>query len=250
MSDVKSIENKDKTERNKKSTLSNVLNVLFVLAIIPFVIALFYYHSALRKGAKAAKDAYISGFNTEKEEVYKEFYQNFYDRAEEKYHVSNVVEISIGDVEEIEKLEVLTVRDTEYVINNEEEAGCKVWLEVPCEGDFVVDLKAAEFVKDNINKHIIVRLPSPEVTNIVIDYDKIDTLLFKNNEFFKNGSYKKGEEIADEMTKDAQLMMQKKIASNQNFYLKAEDSAKTVIECLIRKFNPEIPDLKVEVEFY
>ena len=249
MSDVKSIENKDKKKENNKSFI--FLYGIFLIAIIVFVgLSICFYRSAIRKGAKAAKDAYISGFNTEKEEVYKEFYQNFYDRAEEKYHVSNVVEISIGDVEEIEKLEVLTVRDTEYVINNEEEDGCKVWLEVPCEGDFVVDLKAAEFVKDNINKHIIVRLPSPEITNSVIDYDKIDTLLFKNNEFLKNGSYKKGEEIADKMTKDAQLMMQKKIASNQNFYVKAEDSAKTAIECLIRKFNPEIPDLKVEVEFY
>ena len=158
--------------------------------------------------------------------------------------------ITIGDLKEIAKLEVLKVSDVEYII--EEGAtnsnGITSWLEVPGQGTYVVDLQAAEFIVDDERAYVKVRAPYPELTNISIDYANVQKLFFKND--ILNDSYKVGEELAQRQLNSADMLIKKEFASNQRFYLSAQEAAVSTIQCLVKQLNPQNTDMTVEVEFY
>ena len=88
----------------------------------------------------------------------------------------------------------------------------------------------------------------PELTNITIDYSNVKQLLFDNDIF--NESYKIGEEQSIKQLKEADLLIKKELFANQNFYVTAQDAAKTEIEYIVKKFNPDVEDILVDVEFF
>ena len=204
---------------------------------------------AVANGVEAAKVSYQQSYDEEKDAAYNAKYQKYFEDAEEKYHVSNDITIYLGNVKETQRLEILKVSDVEFIIEEEEDndSGIISWLEVPGEGTFVVDMKMAEYIVDNGRRHILVRVPYPELSNVTIDYGNIKELLFVDNMF--NGSYKEGEELAMQQINEADVLIKKEFISNQNFYLSAQKAAKNMIANLITQVNPDIPDLVVEVEF-
>lgn len=219
----------------------------FVLMCIITVIA---GSGIVKTGASAMHESYNTAFEEEKNAAYDTQYNKYYERAEKEYHLSNRDKITIEDLKEMANLEVLNVSDTEYIISDTKDTGNGItsWLEVPGQGTYIVNLQAAEFIVDNEREYVLVRAPYPEITNISIDYKNVNKLLFQNNIF--NESYAVGEDLARAQLNSADLLIKKEFASNQHFYLSAQDAAVSSIQCLVKQLNPTVPDMTVEVEFY
>ena len=162
----------------------------------------------------------------------------------------NRVSIYIGNLQEEQKLEVLKVNDVEFIIENKEDNKENIisWLEVPGEGTFVVDLKAGEYIVDEERASVLVRVPYPELTNVKIDYANVQKILFQNDIF--NDSIKIGEELAKNQLDKADALIRKEFASNENFYLNAQQAARHTIEGMVKQLNPDVSGLTVDVEFY
>ena len=214
------------------------------------ILSLIISFAAFRIGVSALKKSYKTTFEKEKEAAYNAQYEKYFKQAEKAYHVSNRVNISIEGLKETANLEVLEVSDTEYIISDKEDNGNGItsWLEVPGQGTYIVNLQAAEFIVDNEREYVLVRAPYPEITNISIDYGNVKKLLFKNNIF--NDSYSVGEDLARSQLNSADLLIKKEFASNQHFYLSAQEAAVSSIQCLVKQLNPKLPDMTVDVEFY
>ena len=185
-----------------------------------------------------------------KNATYQEAYVRYQSAAEEKYHVSNRVSIYIENLQEEQKLEVLRVNDVEFIIENKEDNKENIisWLEVPGEGTFVVDLKAGEYIIDEERASVLVRVPYPELTNVKIDYANVQKILFQNDIF--DDSIKIGEELAKSQLDKADALIRKEFASNENFYLNAQQAARHTIEGMVKQLNPDVSGLTVDVEFY
>ena len=232
----------------RKETAENAIGIKgMIISFVLIAANVFLWHDSVNVGANALADMYNTAYQTEKDAAYQKLYQTAFDRAEEKYHVSNTVIISIGNLEESEKLEVLKASDVEFITEDSDKNSGKVtaWLEVTGQGTFVVDLKAAEFIINNEQKRVLVRLPYPELTNVTIT--NAERKLFKDDLF--NGSYSEGVTLALKQRNDANLQIQKALMANQYIYSNAQTVAKDMITNLVKQFNPDIPDLTVDVEF-
>ena len=224
--------------------------ICIILMIVFCAAALMLFQNAISDGAESLADEYHASYASEKDATEQAFFQQYYNSAEAETHVSNRGSIYIGNIRDVQKLEVLKVSDVEFIVEDSggNSGNITSWLEVPGEGTFVVDLSAAEFIVDNARAHVRVRLPYPELTNVVIDYSNVRKILFKDDVF--NGSYKQGEELAMKQLGEADLLIKKEFASNQHFYMNAQEAAVSTITCLIRQLNPDVDNLTIEVEFY
>jgi len=215
----------------------------FTKAMIPMIVVLAVGCAALgmntlAAGKSAAADAYETAKDQTADSVYQEFYQNSYDTAEAKHHVSNDITISIDSLKEESKLEVLKVNDVEYMIQDEEDetiwswitdiftGDITTWIEVPGNGVFTVNLQTGEFIIDNQRKYVLIRVPNPELSEFSIDYENVKLL-----EFDETGhhSVKDGEELVREQLQDASTTLRQRIAANQRFYQSARDSAVSIL---------------------
>ena len=162
---------------------------------------------------------------------------------------SNEVSVAVENVREEAKLEVLKVGDVEYIIQDGDKSnhGITSWLEVPGEGVFAVDLQASEFVVDNKHHYVLARIPSPILSECRVLYQDVVQLEFKNDMF--NDSIKDGEELAQRQFKEAFAKMRTEFTSNPTYIEAACSAAETMVANLIKSFNPDIPDLVVEVDF-
>lgn len=229
-----------KTEKGK-----NTLMLVIIVSLV--LICFFLLRGGVGTAASAMRDSYRTTYAAEKESAYNALYQSAYERAEKNYHVSSAVVISIGELEETQKLEVLKANNVAFITEDRDNNSGNVtaWLEVEGEGTFVVNLQAAEFLVDNDRHYVLVRIPNPELTNIVIL--KTTRRLFADD--WKDGSYREGVDLALKQRNEATLQMQKSLLSNQYIFGNAQKAAVRIIENLVRQFNPDIPDLIVDVEF-
>ena len=113
-----------------------------------------------------------------------------------------------------------------------------------------MNLAAGEFLTDDMRHSVYVRLPKPELLpmNIDIDHENVKVLRFSSNALLS--SVRAGEQLAGRQLNEARTKILEDIGSNLQYYEFAENSARTLLENLIRAVNSEIPDLKVEIEFY
>lgn len=215
--------------------------------IILLVVSISLLGGGLKAGAKKLMASYSQAYESEKETTYGKFYQTAYERAEKKYHVSNTVIISIGNLEETGKLEVLKANDKEFIIEDKDSntGNVTAWLEVSGEGTFVIDLQAAEYIIDNERRYVLVRIPKPELSDVSVTGS--EKKFFKDD--WQNGSYSEGVSLAMKQRNTALLRIRKSLLSNQYIYDNAKTVAVRMIQNLIRQFNPDIHDLTVEVEF-
>ena len=250
----KSPNKKPSTERIPKKSKKKInffkkygITVSLIVLVVLAAACLLLLKNSIKIGAEALSNNYRAAYESEKDVAYNKLYQSAFDRAEKNYHVSNKVVISIGNLEETKKLEVIKANDVEFITQDKDRSSGNVtaWLEVSGEGIFVVDLKAAEFIVDNSRRYVLVRIPYPELTNV--------TIVNTTKRWFKddliNGSYKEGVHLALKQRNEAILRIQKSLMSNQYIYNSAQTVARSMIENLVKQFNPDIPDLTVEVEF-
>ena len=223
--------------------------VSILLTVMIAAVTAFLWSGITTSGASALFDSYNTAYASEKTAAYQAQYQKYFEKAEKAYHVANHVTISIGDLREQAKLEVLRVSDVEYIIETSEDNSSNIssWLEVPGQGTYIVDLQAAEFIVDDERSFVLVRLPYPELSNISIDYANVKKLFFKND--LLNDSYRVGEDLARQQLSTADLLIKKEFASNQSFYRTAQEASRSTIQYLVKQLNPGVTDLVVEVDF-
>lgn len=244
-----------KRNRVEKQKKKDKFNVLIYLSLIAFVIfsgaCCYYFRQSVLKMASATQQAYQKTKAEESGKVYDDFFDAGKNFAEEQLHSSNRVYIQIGKIQEEEKLEVLRVSDVDYIIWDKDDKDNKYditsWRKVPAMGVFTVNLKASEIIKDDERKYVLVRIPSPQLTDFTLDDENKETLFFHTGLF--DNSPGDGADITAEQDKEAYRNLKKSMSTNSDYYQQSKDSAKTTIKNLVAQMNPDINGLIVDVEF-
>ncbi len=254
-----------KPESTKKLSKQQLLTIGGILAAVMIFVDLFLLMDTIKVAAMAAPKAFDEGKVEVEEQVYQDFYNKSFNAAEKAHHVENKVDISIGDLEEKQSLEVLKIVNLTYRLDQSEKEQTwykdaidnvtgvfneepKIYLQVPGKGVFTVNLKAGEYIVDNTHKYVLARIPEPELTQFAIDYENVDMLEFEAGGLFKKFA-KYGEEKAEAELKEAELELMREANNNQEYYKRAVKSAENIIVNLIKQLNPDISNLTVEVEF-
>ena len=243
------ITNDGKSE-TKKITPYIFSAVIFVIALAVVLFAVLKFQNAIKVGAAAGMETYLSEEERIQNEVYNSYYQSALERAEAQNHVQNRVTIQIENITQVQKLEVISVRTDEYVIRKGEdhpEDGITCWYKVSVSGVYTVNLDYANCVVNDELKYVCVNIPCPELT-VFHEPAKSEQILKINKG--KNESYRVGEALIAELEEEGYTKAEASLINNQDYFTKAKNNAKENIESLIKSLNPEIPDLKVEVNFY
>lgn len=249
---LKEQDKEDKERTSKQPARKKGKDYFRVFAIVLIVISILSSPALLlggiRAGAAQLMRSFSAAFAEEKESAYQTLYEAAFNQAEQQHHVSNRVQISIGDLQEVQRLEILKANDVEIITEDRDNNTGKVtaWLEVEGEGTFVVDLQAAEYIIDNERMSVLVRIPNPELTNIHII--RSTRRLFSDD--FLNGSYSEGVDLRIKQQNEAQLRIENALLSNPYIYSNAKKVSANMIKNLIAQFNPDIPQLIVDVEFF
>lgn len=236
---------KDSDGSNSASKISGSIVTVcgLIVAVICVIGCAYYWGDAIMAGVAEAKEAYDSAKSAKVDQMRQFYKDEGYRAGEKEYHTSNRVVISIDDVREITRLQVMEVSDVVYVVNQEK---TQEWLKAIGIGTYTVNMAAGEYLIDNERQYVCIRIPKPTLD---VRLDKAERVFFKN-ESLLNGSIRKGVEDAQNQRAEAQIELQNDIESDQKFYQKAEESAKEMIKNLVIKFNPYIPDITVDVEFF
>lgn len=222
--------------KDKKRLIKAVASV-FVLLTASII--------AVMVGSSKMKKAYAD----EAQKAYDSFYQTAYNYAEEKNHVANYGVINIEASKEVSRLEVLRVGDTEFVIHEpDEEQKIRSWLEVIGTGIFTVELAEGEFIADAERQYVLVKIPEPVLTGCAIE--ETGKQYWKNEASFSNGSVAEGVKLSQSQMREGKSLIEEAIKQNRKFHQAARESAIMMIDELVKKWNPELEDLQVEVEFY
>lgn len=240
MNEVEEKKSNSKIPVHKRNILQGVLSAFCL------VVALVFISLGFDKRVNAANESYYVNYDKSYNEARNKAYNHYFQTAKEKNHVVNEVSITVSDVKQEEKLEVLYVSDVDYAIS--ESGGNTVWAMFPSVGTFTVNLKPAEFIIDNEQKYVLARVPKPELSDFSIDRQNVKILLTDNGIF--NGSYKDGESMAQRDYEKAYREMKDKMLANGEYIQQAEDSAEFIIKNLITAANSEVDGLTVDVEFF
>ncbi len=191
-----------------------------------------------------------SAFNTVRQDVHDSCYDTAYNFAEQQNHVSNYALISVEAAREVSRLEVLSVSDSEFVIKNADKNDRTIsWLEVQGTGVFTVDLAAGEFITDPERQYVLVRVPRPVLTECKVS--GTGKQFWKRAEFlpFFNGSVAEGVQLSQNQLKEGRIKLEDAMKQDRRFYDESQKAAVSMIESLVKQWNPSVPDLQVEVEF-
>jgi hypothetical protein len=253
--------NKFDIKHRKKDNKRQKNNMFLICVIVAlFCFCGYFAESSFVIGTNAVKNSYTATKDEVAGKIYQDFYDSSYNAAEAAHHVSNAVSISIGSLREEQKLEVLKVSDVTYEVTKDEDSNLiskvsnaikgdlETLYEIPGDGVFTVNLKAGDIAIDNERQYVLIRVPSPELSEFTIDFENVQLLYFDKGGVFNN-SAKVGVKDAMEHLQNAELTLRQEITSNQRFYQSAKDSAVNIITNLVRQLNPQLEDLTVEVEF-
>jgi len=228
------------TKRRPYKKVSSTAKFLIYVGLPIFLTIIFALY-----GVKRMKDS----FDAARESASSSFYKTAYDIAEGHNHVSNYVTVAIEAEREVSRLEVLTVSNSEFIIKDAGDGNNTTsWLEVQGTGVFTVDLDAAEFIADSERQYVLVRIPNPVLTNCAVS--GIGKQFWNSSNFpLTNGSIAEGVRLSQEQFAEGRIRLEDSIRQNRRFHEAAQSAARLTIESIVKKWNPSIPDLQVEVEF-
>ena len=231
--------NENKAEGKK--SISSIVSVVLVVQVILAVIAGIWLFKRGYEQSKSGTEAKIR----------QDAYDTVYGASERANHVSNNVSISLDAIREKAELEVLQVDSTYlYLTDRKEQAsGLTIWYRIPGSGTYTVDMRMAEFVVDNERHHVLVKVPSPSITQFRENYERTEKLFYKNDRIFDNGSVQEGEHIARKMLAQAHVTMARNLEMNPAYYQAAKDASARIITQLIRSMNPDVSQISVDVVF-
>lgn len=214
--------------------------------LVCLVLSAVFTIAFLLLGIKRMQDS----FSATRDNTFAAFYQTAHNFAEEQNHVSNYVTIAIEAEREVSRLEVLTVSDSEFIIKDAGSGnGATSWLEVQGKGVFTVDLDAAEFIADSKRQYVLVRIPNPVLTNCSLSGTG-KQFWHSSNFPLANGSIAEGVRLSQEQFAEGRVRLEDSMRQNRRFHEAAQSAAKLMIEAVVKKWNPDIPDLYVEIEFF
>lgn len=238
----------------KKSAKNSMKINLILIGIFAVFMAVSLL--TMNSGAAKAKQSYLSSYDESYNNTYSSTYNDYvadgYEAGYEKYHVKNEVNIYVGDIQECSSLEVLNVSDFDYAISysSDNEEKIDSVFEVTMIGTYCVNMKLSEFIIDNKNKTVTVRVQRPELTDFISSYEM---LYFEKNgniiDSFDKGNYSEGEKFANNQIKKCTDLIKQRLKTNQENDRNAEEAAINTLTSIITRLNPEIPDLKVFIEF-
>ena len=237
-------------EKKQNRTPWNVICI--AAAVLFFLAAVGLSFTAFSRGTKAVREAFDREKEIAEQSVYNSYYERGFTAGEEEYHLKNRAVITLGNIRETANLEVLSVSDIAFMIENPSSANKNIqsWIGVPGTGVFTVNLSAGEFLVDDERSMVYIRVPKPELLaeNISIDHANVQVLRFSSNVW--QSSVRDGEQLAGKQLNEARMKIQEDISSNLQYYEYAVNSTRSILENFVKALNSEIPDLKVEIEFF
>ena len=64
-----------------------------------------------------------------------------------------------------------------------------------------------------------------------------------------NGSVAEGVQLSQNQLKEGRIKLEDAMKQDRRFYDESQKAAVSMIESLVKQWNPSVPDLQVEVEF-
>lgn len=239
---------REKRPPMEKWSLLTTAACVFV-AVILFGVSLLVFRNAVVDAAAVGLDAFNDSMTESAKERREEMGKLGYQRGFADFKTVNDVTIRVDEVRKSAKLEVMKVSSVVY-IHDTGDLGDKVvaWLKVNGEGVYTVDLAAGEYVVDNANRYVLVRVPAPALEKVsVTGFEK---KLFQDNTWFPFESAGVGVQLAMNQLALAENELTEDIKNNVAANTSLDSTAQTLIAALVRSLNPEVPELTVEVEFF
>lgn len=226
----------------KKPPIHINKNILFLVFMIFGSILIFFLGMGRMKNAYQNAD----------QNAYNGIYQTAFDIAENHNHVSNNATIFVEGSQEVSRLEVLTVSGSEFVIKNAGSNDKTVsWLEVQGTGVFTVDLSAGEFIVDKERQAVLVKVPKPVLTECAVT--GTGKRFWNNGGVFYNyfkGSVAEGVRLSQDQMSEGRMKLETSMRQSRIFNDASKEAAKNMIKSLVQQWNPNVPDLQIEVQFF
>lgn len=197
------------------------------------------------------KDRIREYYETAREKAYNSIYQTAYEYAETRNHVSNKAVITVEGIREVSRLEVLTVSGSEFIIKDRDISDKTTsWLEVQGVGVFTVDLSAGEYIVDTDRQSVYVRVPKPVLTECAVTGTGKrfwnDGGIFHN---LFNSSIADGVRLSQEQMSEGRMKLEDSMRKSRIFNETSQEAAISMIKSLVEQWNPNVPELRIEVEF-
>ena len=239
--------NKSKKVSGIKNLFSNVnISVLFKILtflVVPAALVLSLYVS-FRNNVKKAKDT----FSEQTVSLSDKITEGAYNLGEKNNHVSNEISVAINDAIEDTRLEVLTVRDVEYITDETNSSGTVTsWLKVTGEGVYTIDLKTAEYLYDSITKTITVILRKPELTHCRLVNG--ENIFYQDNRLLGDGKIIDGEDLAQRQIQKGYIETIAYFQQNPYFFESAKKSGEIFVTNIIKQLYQNNPEINVEIVF-
>lgn len=190
-------------------------------------------------------------YQAAEQDAYDGIYQIAFDHAEARNHVSNYAVISIEGLQEVSRLEVLSVTGSEFVIKNADKDDKTVsWLEVQGRGVFTVDLSIGEYIVDRERQSVLVKVPKPVLTECAVT--RTGKRFWNNGGVFQNafkGSVADGVLLSQAQIREGRMALEDSMRKSRVFNESSRKAAVNMITKLVHQWNPNVPDLRVDVEF-
>lgn len=248
MSDSKKIARIKKTLIEKKG----IIAVAIIIGSIVLSGILFF--ASIGNAKKSSLDSFAQNYEETKQNTYDQFKQMAFDYNEKKNHVSNRATLTIGNIKEENSLEVLTVGDSWVKISNPDidKDRTRRWVEFSASGVYVVDMSLSEFIIDDYNNFVIVKLKTPQLSHIALT-DETEIYLFEYEKglFTKDGNDDLGTKLAFKDRKEAFIKLTEQLQDNKENIEIAKKSAESFIRTFIKNANPDInlKDSDIQIQF-
>ncbi len=261
--ELQTLEPEQTPERKKGKAVWTILLLAFVaIAVLAVLFLLYFWKEQKQKTVDDNLAAYQEQVQETNSAAYDRSYDHAYQQAMEEFGISGDVLIEVGRVQAISELEVLEINLSEYAIRKNDE-GNTVWLSIPVQGVYAVNLEQGEYLVDQARATVTVRLPDPQLTNMTLDYAHEEQLLFTADgvksdfieqfiSLFKDdagNSYADGRALYDAMHEEVYENARIKMNTDPDYLQTARTSAVQLVEQLVKQVNSDIPGLTVIVEF-
>lgn len=235
--------------KNKKSALEIIVDIILWFSLL---LVLAYSLITLKNEYSAAFEKAV---DKSSEEVYENFREKAYDYFEKENHVSNSASLTIGNIKEQNSLEVLSVSDNWIKVSEPDDDSDKTtrWVEFNATGVYTVDMSVSEFIIDDYNNFVMVRLKTPQLNHIALSADpKVYLYKYKKELFKVNGDYDSGVVKLLDDRAEALSELTNQLENNEDNFMLAKQSAEKLIRTFIINANPEISlkDSDIQIEFF
>lgn len=244
---------------SRTATRKNSGKRLKILAVILIIICiagsglLFFLFGINAK--KSCADSFSTVYDETKRKTYDQFKQKAFDYFEEQNHVSNQATLTIGNIKEENSLEVLSVSDSWVKISEPDQDADKTtrWVEFNATGVYTVDMSVSEFIIDDYNNYILVKLKTPQLSHIALDNAHTKAYLYKYEKgFFElNGDYDSGVKMMLNDRAEALDKLTEQLESNDANLARAKTSTENLIRSFIKNVNPgmNLKDSNIQIIF-